>query len=156
MMRDFGPLLDKMKDATHRVGICGGTQVFIKHKSRNNTYILDEQLHAMQLCIYNGMDVQVEGFEGEHIASISRCTESQNWSRWDQRNNWVWVKQCPVRQCGVLNCRLPWQLRLPFKIKLLNKEGAFIEYWLALALTTMPENPGNLDPVSKFLQARKS
>jgi len=38
----------------------------------------------------------------------------------------------------------------------LNKNGAFVEYWLALALTTTPENSGNLDPVSKFVQVRKA
>jgi hypothetical protein len=43
-----------------------------------------------------------------------------------------------------------------FKIKLLNENGAFVEYWLALALTTIPENSGNLDPVSKFVQVRKA
>ena len=29
-------------------------------------------------------------------------------------------------------------------------------YWLALALTTIPENSGNLDRVSKFVQVRKA
>ena len=57
---------------------------------------------------------------------------------------------------GALNGRLPWQLQRLFKIKLLNKDGAFVEYWLALALTTMPENSGNLDPVSKFVQVTKA
>jgi hypothetical protein len=41
-------------------------------------------------------------------------------------------------------------------MKLLNKDGAFFEYWLALALTTIPENSGNLDPVPKFVQLRKA
>jgi hypothetical protein len=41
-------------------------------------------------------------------------------------------------------------------MKLLNKNGAFIGYWLALALTTIPENSGNLDPVSKFVQVRNA
>jgi hypothetical protein len=39
---------------------------------------------------------------------------------------------------------------------LLNEDGAFIEYWLALALPTIPENWGNLDPISKFVQVRKA
>jgi hypothetical protein len=56
----------------------------------------------------------------------------------------------------VLNTRLPWQLQQHFKIKLLNDDGAFVEYWLALALTTIHENSGNLDPVSKFVQVRKA
>jgi hypothetical protein len=35
-------------------------------------------------------------------------------------------------------------------------DGAFVEYWLAQALTTIPENSGNFDPVSKFVHVRKS
>jgi hypothetical protein len=42
------------------------------------------------------------------------------------------------------------------KIKLQNEDGAFVEYWLALALTTIPENLGNFDPVLKFVQVRKA
>jgi hypothetical protein len=60
------------------------------------------------------------------------------------------------RTCyGALNGRLPWQLQRLFNIWLQNKDGAFIEYWLALALTTIPENSGNLDHVSNFVQVRK-
>jgi len=40
--------------------------------------------------------------------------------------------------------------------KLQNEDGAFVEYWLAPALTTIPENSGNLDPISKFVQVRKA
>jgi len=32
----------------------------------------------------------------------------------------------------------------------------FVEYWLALALTTLPEDSGNLDPISKFVHVRKA
>jgi hypothetical protein len=39
-------------------------------------------------------------------------------------------------------------------MKLLNEDGAFVEYWLRLALTTIPENSGNLDPVLD-VQVRK-
>jgi hypothetical protein len=39
-------------------------------------------------------------------------------------------------------------------MKLLNKDGAFVESCLALVLTTIPQNSGNLDPVSKFVQVR--
>jgi len=133
-----------------------GTQGFIKHKSRNKTYISDEQLHAMELCIHHGIKVQVEGFGGEHISQICRCTGSQSWRRGDRRNDWVWVKHHPGRCYGALNGRLPSQLQRLFKIKLLNEDGAFVEYWLALALTTIPENLGNLDPVEKFVQVRKA
>jgi len=68
----------------------------------------------------------------------------------------VWVTQRPGRSHGALNGSLPCQLQRPFQIKLSNQDGAFIEYWLALALTTIPENSGNLDPVSKLVQARKA
>jgi hypothetical protein len=52
----------------------------------------------------------------------------------------------------VLNGRLLWKLQQLFKKKLLNEDGTFIEYWLALALTTIAENSGNFDPGSKFIQ----
>jgi hypothetical protein len=68
----------------------------------------------------------------------------------------VWVKQRPGGCYGALNGRLPWQLQRLFKIKVLNEDGAFVEYWLALALTTILENSGNLDPVSNFVQLRKA
>jgi fumarate reductase subunit C len=51
----------------------------------------------------------------------------------------VWVKQRPG-----------------FKIKLLNDIGAFVENWLALALTTILENWGTLDPMLKFVQVRNA
>jgi hypothetical protein len=35
-----------------------------------------------------------------------------------------------------------------------NYDRKYVEHWIALALTTIPENPGNLDPVSKFSQVR--
>ena len=87
---------------------------------------------------------------------MCRCTGSQSWRGGDRRNDWVWVKQRPGRCYGALNGRLPWQLQRLFKIKLQNEDGAFVEYWLALALTTIPENSGNLDQVSKFVQVRKA
>jgi len=68
----------------------------------------------------------------------------------------VWVKQCLGKCYGTLNGRLPWQLQQLFKIKLLNGDGAFFEYWLALALTTIPENSGNFDCVSNDVQVTKA
>jgi hypothetical protein len=47
MIKDFRALLDNTQDATHRMAIYSGTQEFIKHQSRNKTYISDDQLHAM-------------------------------------------------------------------------------------------------------------
>jgi hypothetical protein len=41
-------------------------------------------------------------------------------------------------------------------MNLQNEDGAFVECWLALALTTVPENSGHLDPISKFVQVRKA
>jgi len=155
MIKDFRALLANTQDAMHHAAIYSGTQEFIKHKSRNKTYILDEQLHAMELCIYHGIKVQVEGLEGEHISQIGRCTGTQSWRGGDRPNDWVWVKQRPVRCYGALNRRLPWQLQRLFKIKLQNEDTAFVEYWLALALTAIPENSGNWDPVSKFVQVGK-
>jgi len=68
----------------------------------------------------------------------------------------VWVTQCLGRCYDALNGRLPRQLQRLFKIKLQNEDGAFVEYWLALALTTIPENSGNLYSISKFVQVRKA
>jgi hypothetical protein len=56
----------------------------------------------------------------------------------------------------VLNGCLPWQLERLFKIKHQNEDWAFVEYWIGMALTTIPENSGNLDPVSKFVQMRQA
>ena len=41
-------------------------------------------------------------------------------------------------------------------MKLLNEDGAFIEYLLALALTTIHENSGILDSIWKFVQVRRA
>jgi len=57
MIEDFRALLTDLQDAMLRVTIYNGTREFIKHKSRNNTYISDVQLHPMELCIYNGINV---------------------------------------------------------------------------------------------------
>jgi len=155
MIRHFRALLDNTQDAMHRVTIYNRTREFLKHKSCNKTYISNEQLHAMELSIYHGIKVQVEGLEGERISHICRCTGSQSWRGGDRRNDWVWVKQRPGRCYGALNGRLPWQLQQLFQIKLLNEDGAFIEYLFALVLTTIPQNSGNLDPIWKFVQVRK-
>jgi len=64
MIKVIRALLDNTRDATHRVAIYSGTLEFIKHKSCNKMYISDEQLHAMKLCIYHSIDVQVEGLDG--------------------------------------------------------------------------------------------
>jgi len=152
MIKDIRALLDNMQDATHRAAIYSGTWEFITHKSRNKTYILDEQLHAMELCIYHGIKVHVGGLEVELLSQMCRCTGSQSWRGGDRWNTWVWVKQCPGRCYGWLNGCLPWQLQQLFKIKLQNEDGAFVEYRLALTVATIPETSGNLDPILKYVQ----
>jgi hypothetical protein len=77
MTRDFRALLDNTQDATHCAAIYSGTREFIQDKSCNKTYISEEQLHAMELSIYHGIKIHVEGFEGDHISQICRCTGSQ-------------------------------------------------------------------------------
>jgi len=42
MIKDLRALLDNTQKATHRAAIYSGTHEFIKHKSRNKTYISDE------------------------------------------------------------------------------------------------------------------
>jgi hypothetical protein len=91
MIKDFRALLDNTQDTMHLVTIYIGTREFLKHKSRNKTYISDEQLHTMELCNYKGIEVQVEGLDGERICQICRCTGSQSWLRGYRRNEWVWV-----------------------------------------------------------------
>jgi len=156
MINDSRALLDNTQDAMHRAAIYRGTRECIKHKRRNKTYISDEQLHTMELCIYHGIKVQVEGLKGECISQMCRCTGSQSWRGGDRRNDWVWVKQRPGWCYGTRNGHLRWQLQRLFKIKLQDEDGAFVEYWLALVLTTILENSGNLDPVSKFVQMGKA
>jgi len=56
----------------------------------------------------------------------------------------------------MLNGRLPWQLQQLFKLKILNKDGAFVKYWIALVHTAIPENSGNLNPLSNFVQVRQA
>ena len=76
MIKDFKALLDNTQDAMHSVAIYSGTREFIKHKSRNKTYISDEQLHAMELCICHCIKVEVEGSDGERTSEI--CVQHLN------------------------------------------------------------------------------
>jgi len=55
-----------------------------------------------------------------------------------------------------MNEWLPWQVQQKFNIKCLTEVGVFLEYWLALMLTTIPERAGNLDFSLKFVQIRKA
>jgi len=60
------------------------------------------------------------------------------------------------RPHNALNGRLPWQQHRLITIKLLNEDGAFVEYWLGQTLTTIPDNSGYVGPVSKFVQVRQA
>jgi hypothetical protein len=69
----------------HCVAIYNGTQVMIIHESCNKTYILDEQLHAMELCIYHGITIQVQSLDGEPMSQMCRCTGTLSWHGGDAR-----------------------------------------------------------------------
>jgi len=103
MIKDFRALLDNTHDASHCLAIYSSTGEFINHKSLNKTYISNELLHAMELCIYRGIQVQVEWLNGAHISQMCRCTGSTSWRGRDRQNNWVCVKQLPGRCYGALN-----------------------------------------------------
>jgi hypothetical protein len=42
------------------------------------------------------------------------------------------------------------------QINLLNEDRAFVEYWITLAFTIIPENSGNLDCILKCVEVRKT
>jgi len=77
MIKDFKALLDDTQDATHHVAKYSGRQELIKHKSRNRTYISDDQLCTMELCVYHGINVQVEGLDGECISQMCDTQEAR-------------------------------------------------------------------------------
>jgi hypothetical protein len=54
-----------------------------------------------------------------------------------------------------MNGSLLWHLQQLLKMKLQNEDGVFVEYWLALALTTIPKILINLIPVSNVGQGRE-
>jgi len=108
MIKDFSALLDNTQDATHRAAIYRGTRKSINHRSHNKTYISDEQLRAMELCLYHGINVQVESVDGECISEMCRCTGSQSWRGGDRRNDCMWVNWRPARCYSTLNGCLRW------------------------------------------------
>jgi hypothetical protein len=70
MIKDLRSLLNNTQDAMHCASIYRGRREYIRHKSRNKTYISDEQLRAMELCIFHGIKVQVQSLEGECISQM--------------------------------------------------------------------------------------
>jgi hypothetical protein len=110
----------------------------------------------MELWIHDDILVQLEGVDSARISEIGGCPARQTWRGGDQHNDWVWDNQ-HLRLCyGPPNGRVLWQLQSIFKIKLLNYDGALVENRLALALTMIPVNYGNSNPISRFVAVRKS
>jgi hypothetical protein len=66
-----------MQDAAHHIGIYNGTLEFTIYKTFNTTYISDEQLHTMEIHIYSGNKVQVEGCEDKPIFQMCQGTGIQ-------------------------------------------------------------------------------
>jgi hypothetical protein len=92
IINNFKALLGNTQDVMDRTVIFIRTRESIKHKSRNKPYILEEQLHTMELCIYHSIKIQVEGLKGEWILQVCRCIGSQSWRGGDRRKDWVWLK----------------------------------------------------------------
>jgi hypothetical protein len=67
MITDFRCLLDSTQDVTHRAEISSGTLESVKHMTCNKTYILDEQLHTIEICIDHGIIIRVESSDGDCI-----------------------------------------------------------------------------------------
>jgi len=156
MNKAFRALLGIAQDATHYVAINYCTQKSIKHEKCNKREVFDEQLHWMELCIYYSINVQVGGLDGKPVSHMCRCPGGQIWCGGNWRNDLVWVMQHSVRGYGAQNGRLPWQLQRLCEIRLLKEYRAFVEYCLALALTTRPQNSGNLNLISKFVPVRRA
>jgi hypothetical protein len=79
MVIDFRALHDNTQDAMHHMTIFSATHEFVKCKSRNKSYISNEQLHVIELCIYHGIKIHVEGLEGKSISRMCRCTGRLSW-----------------------------------------------------------------------------
>jgi len=60
IISDFRALLDNTQVTTYHMTIYIRTQQFLKNMSLNKMYISDEQLHAMELCMYHAINVEVE------------------------------------------------------------------------------------------------
>jgi hypothetical protein len=63
-------VLENTKDASHCVALHSGAWKSFTHMSCNKTYISDDQLHALEVCIYHGIEAQVDGLEGELISQM--------------------------------------------------------------------------------------
>jgi len=79
MIIDFRALLDNTQDSAHGVSTYNSMREYIKHMTRNKTYMSDEQQPTMGLCIDHDIKVQVERLVGERICQMCESTGSQSW-----------------------------------------------------------------------------
>jgi len=68
MNKDITVVLDNRQDTSHCIPMCSGTREYIKHKSLKKMYISDEQLHPIELSIYQGVKVHVQGLDSECLS----------------------------------------------------------------------------------------
>jgi hypothetical protein len=92
MIKHFRALLKETLDATRHATLDSNTRQVLYYLSRNKVYISDVQRHTMVLCIYQGIQVQDEGVDGERISQMYLCRESQSCHRGDRQNARVWVE----------------------------------------------------------------
>ena len=68
VINDFKVLCNITQDRKLRIAIYSGMRKCINHNVPGMTYILDEQFHGMELCIYHGIKVLVEGLDCKRIS----------------------------------------------------------------------------------------
>src|SRR6266404_1433650 len=112
--------------------------------------LLDGELRNVEICKYHAVKVEVNDMDGERKMQMCRCTGQQLWRGGQTRNDWVWVRQRPGPVYGALHGRLPCQLLRLFKLRFRNDGGYWVDHWIAFARTTVAENSGNIDPISKL------
>jgi len=71
--------LDNRQDAMHHIGIYNGTWESNKQQSHITTYMSNEQLQAMELCIIHGIMVHTNSLEHDRVTQMFRYTGSYSW-----------------------------------------------------------------------------
>ena len=87
MITDFRALLENTRHATHSEAMESVIWQFMKQKRCTKTYILNEQLHAVELCIYHSLTVHVKDLAGERLSQMCRWTGSKSWHGGDRQND---------------------------------------------------------------------
>ena len=153
-LKHFGALVDSI-DVVQRSALLNGTRDFLQRRLPKRDEILsDEELRKAEICIYHAIKVEVDDLDGDKKTQMCRCTGEKPWRGAQKRNDWVWVRQRPGPVYGALRGRLPCQLLRLFKLRFRNDGGIWVDHWMAFALTTVAENSGNVDPISKLAQVR--